>query len=237
MKQMNDVVAIDGPAASGKTTAASLLAKRLGFLNINTGAMYRAFSLKVIRAGIQPTDWEEIKHLLQSTDISFRRRPDGSTFVTLDGDDVSEEIKSQEVAGAASIISRRPAVRHYMVSRQRDIASHGMAVAEGRDTTTVVFPNARYKFFIDASLEARGRRRHRELLAKGTSISLERVKEDLRRRDVADRSRELSPLTRDPGAVLIDSTNLTPEQVVDRIEEHLGQSLKQKGKPPPPQGD
>ncbi|NQT83413.1 (d)CMP kinase [bacterium] len=233
MKQINDVIAIDGPAASGKTTVASLLAKRLGLLNINTGAMYRALSLKAIRAGIQAGDSGKIGLLLDSTDISFRRRADGSTFVTLDGEDVSEQIRSQEVARAASIIARLPAVRHYMVSRQKKIASHMRAVAEGRDTTTVVFPKARHKFFIDAPLETRARRRYKELHAQGSSISLEQVKEDVGTRDVADCSRKLSPLTRDPDAVIIDSTNLTPEQVVEKIEEHLGQSLKREANPPP----
>ncbi len=233
MKKVNDVIAIDGPAASGKTTAASLLARRLGLLNINTGAMYRAFSLKTLRAGLAPSDLEEIKHLLKSTDISLRRRPDNSTFVTLDGEDVSERIKSQEVAGAASIIARMPAVREYMVARQRKIASRGGTVAEGRDTTTVVFPNARYKFFIDASLDIRARRRCDELLAQGASAPLERVKEDLRTRDIADRNRQLSPLRRAADAILIDSTGLAPEQVVDLIQEHLAPSPKKKENPSP----
>ncbi len=232
MKQINDVIAIDGPAASGKTTAASLLAKRLGFLNINTGAMYRALSLKALRAGIQPTDSDEIERLLETTDISFRRRPDGATLVTLDGEDVSEQIKSQEVAHAASIISRMPVVRHHMVSRQRQIAGQGKAVAEGRDTTTVVFPDSRYKFFIDASLDTRARRRYNELVAQGTSVSLEQVKEDLRTRDIADRSRDLSPLRKAPDAILIDTTDLAPEQVVEQIEDHLGKSLRRNAKPP-----
>lgn len=235
MKQTNDVIAIDGPAASGKTTVASLLARRLGLLNINTGAMYRALSLKTLRARIQHTDAERMERLLKATDISFRRRPDGSTFVTLDGEDVSEQIKSQDVARAASIISRLPAVRERMVSKQREIASPGRAVAEGRDTTTVVFPNARYKFFIDASLDTRARRRYNELLAQGTSIPLQQVKEDLRTRDIADRNRKLSPLRRDPDAILIDSTNLAPEEVVDQILEHLGPSLKHKANSPPPE--
>lgn len=235
MKQMNDVIAIDGPAASGKTTVASLLARRLGFLYVNTGAMYRALTLKALRAGIQPTDFGEIKHLLEVTDISLRRRPDASTFVALDGEDVSEQINSQEVARAASVISQLRAVRDYMVARQREIAGRGKAVAEGRDTTTVVFPNAGYKFYLDASLDTRAARRHKELLAEGTAIPLEEVKEDLRRRDIADRNRELSPLRIAPDAVVIDSTDLAPEQVVQQIEKHLAPLLRLKEDPPPPE--
>lgn len=238
MKQLDEVIAIDGPAASGKTTVASLLARRLGLLNINTGAMYRALSLKALLAGISPTDIEKVEGLLKSTCVSFRQRADGWTSVTLDGKDVSEEIKSQEVAEAASVISRQPSVRRYMVSRQRKIASRRRTVAEGRDTTTVVFPNARYKFFIDASLDTRAKRRYKELLAQGTPIPLEQVKEDLRKRDIADSNRKLSPLRKDPDAILIDSTMLTPEQVVDQIEGHLAPSLKHKANasPPPPEG-
>jgi cytidylate kinase len=235
MKTTDDVIAIDGPASSGKTTAASLLARRLGLLNINTGAMYRALTLKALREGISPTDVERIRRLLEGADISLRRRTDGSTFVTLDGEDVSEAVKAHEVALAASVISRLPAVREYMVSRQREIASRGRAVAEGRDTTTVVFPNARYKFFIDASLDTRARRRHQELLSQGVSIPLERVKKDLRSRDVADSNREISPLRRDPDAILVDSTNRSPEQVVEEIEKHLDQSWKRKADLAPPE--
>jgi len=234
MKRTNYIIAIDGPAASGKTTAASLLAKRLGLLNINTGAMYRALGLKALRAGIPPADGDGIQDLLKSTDISFQRKPDGSTFVTLDGNDVSDEVRGQDVAEAASVISRLPFVRQYMVTRQREIASRGGAVAEGRDTTTVVFPNARYKFFIDASLETRAKRRHNELLAQGISIPFQQVKEDLRKRDLADRRRELSPLRKDPGAILIDSTNLTLEQVVDRMQEHLALFPECEGEIAPP---
>jgi len=232
MKPFNQIVAIDGPAASGKTTAASLLAKRLGLLNINTGAMYRALSLKALRASVSPEDRAGIGRLLKITEIAFDRRPDGSTSVTLDGEDVSEEIKGQEVAEAASVISRLLAVRKHMVAQQRKIAGRGGAVAEGRDTATVVFPDARHKFFIDASLHTRAERRRKELLAQGISVPLDQVREDLRKRDLADQTRELSPLKRDPDAIVIDSTNLTPEQVVDQILEHLAPFMERKASSP-----
>jgi cytidylate kinase len=232
MEQRRDVIAIDGPAASGKTTVASLLAKRLGYLYINTGAMYRALALKAARAGVQCTDPKGIEALLESTEVSFRRKPDGSTVVILDGEDVSEPIKTQEIAHAASVIARLLAVRRYLVSRQRRIATEGNAVAEGRDTTTVVFPETPHKFYVDASLEERAKRRHRELAAKASPVSLEEVQQELEERDVADRNRELSPLTKDRDAVLIDSTDLSPEEVVTRIEAHLARAGEGNEHPP-----
>jgi len=228
MSRSNQIIAIDGPAASGKTTVASMLANRLGFVYINTGAMYRSLALKVLRAGIHPEDSAGIERLLKTTSISFTRGPEGSAFVTLDGENISDEIKSQEIAQAASVISQLPAIRRYMVSQQRKIARRGGTVAEGRDTTTVVFPDARYKFYIDASLYVRARRRHRELRARGVCVPLYQLMKDLRKRDLADRTRKISPLRKDPGAILIDTTNLTPEQVVERIEQYLGDSLRRE---------
>jgi cytidylate kinase len=233
MKTPTYVIAIDGPAASGKSTAAALLAKRLGLLNINTGAMYRAFSLNVLRHELASSDSVGIERLLASTNISFRREADGSTSVILNGEDVTEQIKADDIACTASVVSRLPAVRRHMVALQQELARRGGAVAEGRDTTTVVFPNTPHKFFIDASLDTRARRRHTELVSQGISISLEQVREDLRRRDTADKTRRISPLTKDRDAVLIDSTNLTPEQVLDRILEHLGPAFEPKVNPPP----
>ncbi len=228
MKRPNLVIAIDGPAASGKTTVASLLSTRLHLLSINTGAMYRAFALKVLRAGVAPDDTAQIEALLKTTQVSFERTTDGSTFVTLDGKDVSEEIKGQEVPEAASAIARLPAVRRYMVSQQRRIAARGGTVAEGRDTTTVVFPNAPFKFYIDASLDTRAQRRHKELLDRGIPVPLEQVREELRQRDAADRTRKISPLKKHPDAILIDSTDLAPQQVVDKMLEHLAPFLNEE---------
>ena len=232
MEQRRDVIAIDGPAASGKTTVASLLAKRLGYLYINTGAMYRALALKAARTGVRSTDSEEIEALLESTEVSFRRKPDGSTIAILDGEDVSEPIKAQDIANAASVIARLLAVRRYMVSRQRRIAAEGNAVAEGRDTTTVVFPETPHKFYVDASLEERAKRRYRELAAQEAAANLGEVRQELEERDIADRNRELSPLTKDRDAVLIDSTDLSPEEVVARIEGHLARAGEGKKHPP-----
>jgi cytidylate kinase len=186
--------------------------------------MYRAVALKAARAGIEATDSRSIESLLKQTEVSFQRKQDGSTVVTLDGEDVSEPITTQDIANAASIIARLPAVRKYMVSRQRDIAANGNAVAEGRDTATVVFPETPHKFYVDASLEERARRRHRELLSRGVPVSLDQVQQELEERDIADRNRELSPLTKDPASILIDSTDLSAEEVVARIEEHLARA-------------
>ncbi|MDP2896130.1 MAG: (d)CMP kinase [bacterium] len=237
MTPSHQIIAIDGPAASGKTTAASELARRLGFLYVNTGAMYRAIALKALRKGISPEDSEGIERLLDRTEVGLHRRGDGSTAVTLDGDDVSEAIKSHEVSHASSVLSRFAPVRRRLVAEQRRIAAQGGTVAEGRDTTTVVFPDAKYKFFIDASLETRAERRRKELLAQGIPISLDEVREDLRKRDLADQTRELSPLKKDPGAVLIDSTNLSPEEVIDQILQHLPDALKTRADTHPPKAE
>lgn len=234
MTPTHEIIALDGPAASGKTTVASELARRLGFLYINTGAMYRAVALKVLRKAVPPEDSERVERLLDRTEVSLHRRADGSTAVLLDGDDVSEEIKRHEVARAASVLSRFAPVRRRLVAEQRRIAALGGTVAEGRDTTTVVFPDANYKFFIDASLDARAGRRHRELLGQGIHIPLEQVREDLRGRDLADQTREISPLKKDPGAVLIDSTDISPEEVVDRILKHLPAALTDRADSHPP---
>lgn len=228
MTPSHEIIAIDGPAASGKTTVASELARRLGFLYINTGAMYRAVALKALRKRISPEDPQRVERLLDRTEVGFHRRGDGSTAVMLDGDDVSEEIKRQEVARAASVLARFAPVRRHLVAEQRKIAAQGGTVAEGRDTTTVVFPDANYKFFIDASLDARAGRRHRELLGQGIHIPFEQVREELQRRDLADQTREISPLKKDPDAVLIDSTDMTPEEVVDRILKYLPAALRNR---------
>lgn len=226
MTASHEIIALDGTSASGKTTVASELARRLGFLYINTGAMYRAVALKALRKRISPEESERVERLLDRTEVGFHRRGDGSTAVMLDGDDVSEKIKGQEVARAASVLARFAPVRWHLVAEQRRIAAQGGTVAEGRDTTTVVFPDAQYKFFIDASLDIRAGRRHTELLTRGIHIPLEQVREDLRKRDLADETREISPLKKHPDAVLIDSSDLTPEEVVDRILKHLPAALK-----------
>lgn len=214
------VIAIDGPAASGKSTTARLVAENLGYVHVDTGAMYRAVTLKALRAGISPADREGIERILPATHVAFRR--EGTrTRVLLDGNDVSAEIRSPEVTRAVSMVSRHRAVREAMVREQRKMGSEGGIVLEGRDIGTVVFPDADLKFFLVAAIEARARRRAEELKGRGTAPDLGGLIEEIRERDTLDSTRAESPLRKAEDAIEIDTSDLTIEEqvraVVDRV--------------------
>jgi len=208
------IITIDGPAGSGKSTVAQTLAKRLGYRYIDTGAFYRAFTLKAMRVGVNMKDEALLKQLLQETKIELRNS-EGGTRVFLDGKDVSEAIRTPEVTGNVHYIASRPALRERLVEQQR-MASEGVsAVAEGRDTGTVVFPSAERKFYLDAGVEERARRRYLELLETTRGITYQDVLEELKKRDERDTSREASPLKMGDDFIYFDTTDLTPEEVVD----------------------
>lgn len=215
------IVTIDGPAGSGKSTAARALAKALGYRYLDTGATYRALAMKALKMGVDPDDTEALRRLAESTTIDLT--PEGRVW--LDGEDVTERIRDERVGMVASLISRKVEVREILWEIQRRIGREGGVVAEGRDTGTVVFPGAEVKFFLDAALEERARRRHRELLERGKEVSYEEVLEDLKRRDMQDSTREVAPLRVPDGAFYIDSTHLTPEEVLaimlDRVRNAL----------------
>ena len=212
------VIAIDGPAGSGKSTIAVALARRLGRLHVNTGAMYRAFTVKVLRADLGPDERDAIVRLLDETTVELL--PDaGGVRVLLDGEDVTHEVGTPEVSRLVSPISLMPEVRQRMVREQRRLATRYDVVAEGRDVTTVVFPNAEYKFYLDASPDERARRRLKEFAGRGERASFDEVKREIVERDHRDSTRAHSPLTKARDAVVIDTTDLAPEQVVDRILE------------------
>lgn len=213
---MSHLVAIDGPTGSGKSTVSRLLAKKLQYQYLDSGAMYRAVALAIGRAGIEPQDEEEIAKLCNSLDITLT--PEGDSIkVYLGEEDVSEAIRAPAVDLMASTVSAIDGVRKAMTSLQRKIGSQGPLVAEGRDMGTVVFPEAQYKFYLDASLEVRVDRRFLERQGRGESISRESVREDLIKRDYQDTNRCLSPLRRARDAKIIDTTELTPNEVVERI--------------------
>jgi len=211
------VIAIDGPAGAGKSTVAKLVAKRLGYLYVDTGAMYRAVALKALRLGMDIGDPVTMAMLAQATDIQLLSQPDGSVRVMLDGEDVTEAIRTPEVSEAASIVSAHEGVREALVAEQRVLAESGGVVMEGRDVQTVVAPDAEVKVFLTASLEERARRRWQELRQRGTEIPYEQVLQELRERDERDQQRAIAPLRKAPDAVEIDTTHLSPEAVVEQI--------------------
>jgi cytidylate kinase len=214
------VVTIDGPAGSGKSTTARLVAERLGYLYLDTGAMYRAMTVKALRAGIDPADEDGLARLAGETRIDVRTRPEG-TRVLLDGEDVTDRLRGAEVTRASSPVSAVKAVRERMVELQRRIGASGGIVVEGRDMGSVVFPDAEVKIYLDASLRCRAERRRKETEAGGGQASLEEVEEEIRKRDVRDSSREHSPLVVPEGAVRVDTTQLTIEEQVERVVDEV----------------
>lgn len=210
------VVTVDGPAGSGKSTVGRLLAKRLSYVYLDTGALYRAMALKVRMAGVSPDSREKIAILCGSTEIALREC-DGTTRILLDGEDVTERIRTPEISMLASTISALPEVRASLLSVQRDSVRDGGVVAEGRDMGTVVFPGADVKFFLTASAGERGRRRWQELKDRGHEVSLEEVLKDVVQRDRQDSERELAPLRPSDDGVLIDSTGKNIDEVVEEM--------------------
>ena len=218
------VITIDGPAGSGKSTTAKLVARRLGYTYLDTGAMYRAMAVKALRAGIDPGDLEGLARLAETTEIDVKTLADG-TRVLLDGEDVTIHLRGPDVTQASSPVSAVPAVRERMVELQRRIGSGGGIVAEGRDMGSVVFPGADVKIYLSASLRCRAERRRSELAACGEKASLAAVEEDIRRRDVRDSSREHSPLVVPQGAIEVDTTDLTIEEQVERVLDEVSKAV------------
>lgn len=210
------VIAIDGPSGAGKSTVARLLAERLGYLYVDTGAMYRAVALKAKQAGLDFRDEKGLACLCRSIEIDFQRDESG-TRVICNGEDVTNAIRRPYMSLLASDISRRPVVRQSLVELQRRFAQRGGVVLEGRDIGTVVFPGADLKFFLDADPRIRGRRRYEELKGRGEDVDLEETIREMEKRDTNDRTRSLAPLRRAPGAVLIDATRLSVDEVVEMM--------------------
>jgi cytidylate kinase len=214
------IVAIDGPAGSGKSTTASMLAERLGFVYLDTGAMYRGVTLAVLESGIEPEDEEAVVSVAEGMELEFRSTDDG-TALYVDGIDVEKEIRSPDVSRFVSPVSRHPGVRRAMVRIQRHIARDGGVVAEGRDIGSVVFPYAHVKVFLVADIGARSERRRRQLHDMGIEQSLGEIRENIVRRDEIDSGRAHSPLLKPAGAVLVDTSALSIDQQVDVIEEEV----------------
>jgi cytidylate kinase len=210
------VITIDGPAGSGKSTTARLVARALGYLHLDTGAMYRAMTLKALRSGIDLNDTELLARQARDTDIAIETDP-GGTSIILDGEDVTEKIRELDVTQSSSVVSAAKGVRARMVELQRRIGAHGGIVAEGRDIGSVVFPDADVKIYLDADLKCRATRRKKELEAKGKMVDIGRIEKDISARDAYDSGRQHSPLIVPDGAVVVDTTDLTIDGQVERV--------------------
>ena len=217
-------IAIDGPAGAGKSTIAARLARKLGYINLESGAMYRALALKAIRNDISFDDEPALLALAQRSKVRLEPTREGNR-VFLDGVDVSRRIREQDVTNAASRVSIHPSVRQWMVERQRELGTGGGVIMEGRDIGTKVFPHAEVKVFLDAHPEVRQQRRVLQRAEKGVQVEPQRIAAELQERDLRDRTRAASPLVPADDAVIIDSSQLSIDQVVDRVEELVRRKL------------
>jgi cytidylate kinase len=223
----NLVIAIDGPASSGKTTTARGIAQKLGYLHIDTGAMYRAMTLKVLESKFDMKDMSGIARLAESTHIEETNR-DGQVCVFLDGKDVTDRLRSREITNAVSAVSAIKEVRDVMVREQRRMGEKGGVVLEGRDIGTVVFPDADVKVFMVADLTERTRRRQHEMSGQNTSVDLETLRNEIKRRDEWDSGRQLSPLKQADDAILLDTSHLTIDEQIEFVVKLAQDKLKRR---------
>lgn len=215
---MSFVVAIDGPAGVGKGTVTKLVAEKLNYITVDTGAMYRCVTLKALRNNILPKDNEKIIEMMDKISIELKKI-DNEQKVFLDGKDVTKDIRTEEIDKNVSEFSAISYVRNKMTLMQRKMGQNQNIIMEGRDIGTTVFPNANVKIFLDASTEEVANRRYKQNIERGIKITYEQVLEDIKRRNEYDSSREISPLKKADDAIYIDTTNLTIEEVVDKVIE------------------
>ena len=209
-------IALDGPAGSGKSTVAKIIAGRLDILYLDTGAMYRACALKCLKEGVDVTDEEKVNILIKDIDLKIRYE-NGTQVTVLDGDDVSRDIRKPEISMLASTVSANKAVRMKMVEKQRVIASEVNCILDGRDIGTYVLPNANYKFFLTADSKVRAERRYKELVERGDSVDFEELHKEIVQRDYNDSHRDFAPLKQADDAILIDTSSLSAEEVAEKI--------------------
>ena len=199
-------IALDGPSGAGKSTVAKAIAKKLGYIYVDTGAMYRTIALFTLRNGVEPTDESAVCALLPSLKLEVKYI-DGAQRMFLCGEDVSDKIRTNEISMGASKVSALPAVRAFLLDLQRDMAKTNNVIMDGRDIGTVILPNATVKFFMNASDEAKAQRRYEELIAKGETITLEEVKKTMAERDRNDSTRKIAPAVPAPDAIMLDNSD------------------------------
>lgn len=216
----NFVIALDGPSGSGKSTIAKKISNKLNILYLDTGAMYRATALKALKLGIDTFDEQGVLSFINDINLEIKYI-DGTQRTFLDGEDVSEKIREPHVSMAASNISSLKCVRLKMVDMQRKIAGDMSCVLDGRDIGSYVLPNAKYKFYITASVEVRADRRYKELTLKGHNVNFEELKKEIEQRDYNDKNRSFAPLVQAPDAILIDTSFMNIEQVVNKVLSYL----------------
>jgi CMP/dCMP kinase len=210
------IVTIDGPAGSGKSTVARLLAEHLEVRFLDTGAMYRAVALAVLQQGVSETDAAAVAQVARQMQLEFC-----DDQLQLDGKDVSDDIRSPQVTAISSVVAANPAVRERLVQLQREVGQQGSLVTEGRDQGSVVFPDARFKFFLTASVDARARRRHREMVAQGSTLTLSTVTTQLRQRDERDENRAHAPMKPAADATILDTSGMSIAQVVEALAQAI----------------
>jgi len=215
------IIAIDGPAGAGKSTVAKILAKKKNFLYIDTGSMYRALTLKAIEEGIDIKDTARLIQMARASRLDLMNNPDGSMKVILDDKDVSLSIREPRITRLVSDLAKIKEIREVMLGLQRKLGRQRDSVLDGRDIGTVVFPNADEKFYIDADFKERVARRYKELKGLGQDVTPEAIEADLKNRDTIDSTREFAPLKKADDAVYIDTTNLTIEEVVEKVISYI----------------
>ena len=213
-------VAIDGPAGAGKSSIARKVAEEIGFIYVDTGALYRSIGLHMLKKHIFPGDEQAVPKELEHVDIALEFK-DGEQRVILFGEDVSDLIRTSEVSRASSQVSAIPAVREFLLELQKNMAKTHNVIMDGRDIGTVVLPDAQVKVFLTASAEERAKRRHKEMLEKGNEADLSAILEEIKERDERDANREIAPLVPAEDAVIVDTTGMTMQEVIDKLKEFI----------------